>query len=276
MKPPHGYPADDSAFRSVLAHTWHQSRGTISLWTVYVCVGLFVAVAILDQIGLVSRQSSISVLGLSYVGIFRYCWLHQFFTAPLLHGGVVHLVFNMLSLWMLGPSVEAILGRGRYLLFSALCAASSMTGFLLFNWGTGNIVLGYSGVIFGILVAQGVFFPNNLIAIFAFFPLRMKYAVLILGAVELYLTISPEQGGIAHAAHLFGALSALIFLRGISWTHSAWAAMARLFRRPARRIIDGRKRGWRPLAWMTKKRTIKLPSATHRRYAPPKDIPWEL
>ena len=276
MKPPHAYPIDDGAFRSVLAYTWHQSRGTISLWMVYVCVGLFVAVAILDQVGLVSRQSSISVLGLSYVGIFRYCWLHQFLTAPLLHGGVIHLVFNMLSLWMLGPSVEGILGRGRYVLFSGLCATCSMMGFLLFNWGTGNIVLGYSGVIFGILVAQAVFFPDNVIAIFAFFPLRMKYAVFILGAVELYLTISPEQGGIAHAAHLFGALSAVICLRGISWTHSAWSATTRFVRRRVRGIGNHRKRIWRPLASATRKESIKLPGAAQPRKAPPKDIPWEL
>ena len=88
-----------------------------------------------------------------------------------------------------------------------------MVGFLVFNWGTGRIAVGYSGIIFGILVAQAMYFPNNVIAIFAFFPLKMKYAVFLLGTIELYLTLSPERGGIAHAAHLFGALAAFIYLR---------------------------------------------------------------
>jgi len=217
--------SDSESYRIRLAdglrQTWTRSLGSVSLTVVGVCVALFLAVAILDRTGVVPRQRAVAFLGLSYVGVFHYLWLHQFLTAPLMHGGVVHLVFNMLALWMLGPDVERALGRGRYVLFSGLCAAASMLGFLAFNWGTGNIVVGYSGVIFGILVAQAVFFPNNVIAIFAFFPLKMKYAVLLLGAVELYLTVSPEGAGIAHAAHLFGALAAIIYLKSPAW----WRAL---------------------------------------------------
>ena len=268
--------SDDWSFGSLLAHTWNRSRGTISLGLVYVCVGLFIGIAVLDQLGVVSRQSSLSVLGLSYVGAFHYLWLHQFLTAPLLHANVTHLLFNMLSLWMLGPSVERILGRGRYVVFSLLCAECSMFGFLMFNWGTGNIVLGYSGVVFGILVAQALFFPNNVIAIFAFFPLRMKYAVVLLGAVELYLTISPEQGGIAHAAHLFGALSALVYLRGTSWARSIWSATIRLFGRRSRPIPTPKERDWELLARMAAKRPVKPPPTPAPRPTHPKNVPWEL
>lgn len=275
MKDQPTHRAEDSRIATMLADTWFQSRGTVSLAILCLCVGLFIGVTVLDRVGFPSRQSCIAVLGLSYVGVFRHFWWYQFLTAPLLHANVTHLLFNMLSLWMLGPSVEKILGRRRYVLFSLLCAECSMIGFLLFNWGTGNIVLGYSGVIFGILVAQAVFFPDNVIAVFAFFPLRMKYAVLLLGAVELYLTISPEQGGIAHAAHLFGAISALIYLRGISWAHSAWTAASRLISHLPRRI-RGHMNGSRIMTSMDKKRSVKPSGAAQPRPAPPKDIPWEL
>jgi membrane associated rhomboid family serine protease len=191
---------------------------SVSLMLCGVCVALFLGVALLNLLGVVGRQQAVSTMGLSYVGIVQRHWLHQFLTAPLMHGGISHLLFNMLSLWMLGPGIEEKLGRGRYVVFSILCAASSMAGFLLFNWGTGNIVVGYSGVIFGILVAQAVFFPNNVIAIYAFFPLKMKYAVLLFAGVELYLTLSPEQGGgVAHAAHLFGALAAFVYIKAAQW-----------------------------------------------------------
>lgn len=227
-------------FGAVFRHAWERSRGSISLRIAGVCAAVFVGVAFLDRLGIVSRQNVVSVLGLSYVGIFQRLWLHQFLTAPLLHVGIAHLLFNMLSLWMLGPGVEHALGRRRYILFSIFCAVSSMAGFLLFNWGTGHIAVGYSGVIFGILVAQAMYFPNNVIAIFAFFPLKMKYAVLLLGVIELYLTISPEEGGVAHAAHLFGAVAAFAYLRILQWPGTRKAAHAT--RRPGRRDQANRSR----------------------------------
>ena len=212
-----GHPGFAEVFRSA----WRRSLGSISLVIMGICTALFLGVAVLDATGAVTRRDALTFLGLSYVGLFELHWLHQFVTAPLLHAGVAHLLFNMLSLWMLGPSVEKSLGKRNYVVFSALCAGASMGGFLLLNWGTGAVVTGYSGVIFGILVAQALLFPERRIAVFAFFPLKMKHAALLLGAVELYLTVSPESGGVAHAAHLFGAAAALGYLKGPAWYRKA-------------------------------------------------------
>ena len=235
------YDMQHPGFGAILRHAWERSCGSISLMIVGVCTLLFVGVAVLDLLNLVSRSEAISFLGLSYVGLSQRFWLHQFLTAPVMHRGIAHLLFNMLALWMLGPGVEKALGLRRYIFFSILCAVCSVVGFLLFNWGTGNIVLGYSGVIFGILVAQAIFFPNNVIAIFAFFPLKMKHAVILLGAVELYLTVSPEGAGIAHAAHLFGAVAALIYLQGFR-RHQARQAekKAKPQRKPKRKPVRKR------------------------------------
>jgi membrane associated rhomboid family serine protease len=176
-------------------------------------VAAYVAVALLDRTGLMSRGRIVTFLGLSYDGVVRHLWIHQFVTAALLHGGIAHLLFNMLSLWMLGPDVERQLGRGRYFLLSLLCAVSGFAGFLLFDWQGSAVAIGYSGVIFGIMVAQAFFFPNNAVYIFAVFPLKMKHAVILMGAIELYLTISPEGGGVANVAHLFGAIAAFAYLK---------------------------------------------------------------
>ena len=217
-----------------LRYIWRRSLGSISLAIVWVCVALFLAVMAFDILGVVPRQDMVSVLGLSYAGLFQRKFVFEFVTAPLLHANLTHLLFNMLSLWMLGPDVENRLGRTRYILFSGFCAISGMVGFLAFNWHTGHVVIGYSGVIFGILVAQAMFFPNNVVAIFAFFPLKMKYAVLLLGAVELYLTVSPEGAGVAHSAHLFGAVAAFAFLRITQWwtIRKARTAVGQLPARP--------------------------------------------
>jgi len=207
-------PTGRAGLRTVLRQTWLRSRRSISNLIVVACVVLFVLLVLLDLFGVASTRQSVSFLGLSYVGVFRRIWLHQFLTAPFVHDGLAPLAFNMLSLWMLGPTVERRLGRGRYLLFTLLCAGSSMVGFLIFSWGSAAVMFGYSGVIFGILVAQAVLYPDNLLVIFALFPLKMKHAAFLLGGIELYLTVAPQRDWLVHVAHLFGAVAALVYFKG--------------------------------------------------------------
>ena len=199
---------------TALRYIWDRSRKTISLAVVYVCVGLFVLVGLLAMFNLVPLGHSIAFLGISRPGIFSRLWIHQFVTSPLMHGGLMHILFNMLALWMLGPSVERSLGRRRYIILTLICAQSSMVMALLWSWGSPTVFMGYSGVIFGILVAQALLFPNNIIVIFFFFPMRMKRAVLLFGAMALYIVMTSPTGGPASMAHLTGALVAFVYLKG--------------------------------------------------------------
>lgn len=227
-----------AAFRGACS----RCAATLSVKIACVCVGLFVVVALLDATRVVDRQVAVSFLGLSHYGVWGRLWLHQFLTAPFLHASVVHLLFNMLTLCMLGPSVETILGRRRYIMLTLLCAATSMVAAFVAAAGTTTITLGYSGVIFGILVAQAVFFPNRTIIVFWFFPMRMRHAVLLFGAVELYLTVAPERAGIAHAAHLFGALAAFVFLRRLKASARSGVKRAAREARPAAVVRDEARR----------------------------------
>lgn len=196
----------------VLRGFWHTITSTVSGFVVAVCLSLFVLVTFFNIFHVSSTDRIVSLLGLSYSGIVEHKWFFQFFSAPLLHVGVVHLAFNMLALWMLGPDIEYAMGRARYILFSLSCSFLALVGFLLLDGNGGGIVLGYSGIIFGILVAQAVLFPDRLIYVYFFFPIKMKYAVLIMGAIELYLVFSQSASGIAHSAHVFGALGGLVWL----------------------------------------------------------------
>jgi membrane associated rhomboid family serine protease len=196
----------------------------VSILVVATCTTLFLVLTALRLLHLVGWQQALYVLALSREGLFQRLWLFQLLTAPLLHVDAIHLAFNMLTLWMLGPDVEAALGR-RYIIFSILCAQSASAAFLLWNPGPGAITCGYSSVIFGILVAQAVFFPNRTLYIYAFFPLKMKYAAIILGAVEAYLSVTPGQRGVAHVCHLFGALGGWVYL--LSARRYAWKPRAK-------------------------------------------------
>jgi len=201
-----------SGFGGLFAAAWQRSQGSLSLLMVGVCVAVFLATELLHRSGAVSLDTLYSYLALSHEGVLRHGRVYQFITAPLLHGDVGHLLFNMLALWMLGPGVERVLGRGRYVRFSILCALCSMLGQFLVSWGGEYYALGYSGVIFGILVGQAIYFPDHII-ILMFFPMRMRHAAILLAAVELYLTVSQPGSGIAHAAHLFGGVAAFVYLR---------------------------------------------------------------
>ncbi len=211
-------------FSAIWRQTFGRVRGTATSVLAWSCIAMFVAVFLLDRLNTVSQEQIFYLFGLSYDGVVRHVRLHQFITAALLHGSLAHLLFNMLTLWMLGPAIEAALGRGRYLFFSFFCAACGFAGFLLFGRGGGGIAIGYSGVIFGILVAQAVFSPNSVLYFFGLFPMRMKHAVLLLGAIALYMTLSPQRDGVAHAAHLFGALGAFMYLKLPSLWRGRWRA----------------------------------------------------
>ena len=189
----------------------------VSFVIIGVCTIVFLAVALLQATGSASGGRACAFLGLSRFGVVDHHWYHEFLTAPFLHGGVLHLVFNMLALWMLGPAVEAILGWKRYLVFSALCALTAELGHLAFAATPFDVVFGYSAVIFGILVAQAVYFPDAILYIFAFFPLRMRYAVFVLGAMEAYLTFNGEGSKTSHLSHLLGAVTGLVLVKFWRW-----------------------------------------------------------
>ena len=185
---------------------------SLSSAIVIVCVALFIGLKALAAADVLSWDQAVSLLGLSCAGLVERHQFFQLVTAALLHANITHLAFNMLALWMLGPDLERTLGRRGYALFSVVCAASAWTGFLLLDGGRGAIVCGYSGIIFGVLVAQAWFFPSRRIYIYGIFPLRMVHAALILGGIELLLTVSETGSGIAHSAHVFGAAGALVYL----------------------------------------------------------------
>jgi membrane associated rhomboid family serine protease len=173
----------------------------------------FLVFAVLNAAGILNWQQTFWIFGLSKAGAIDKFRLFQFVTAPLVHSSLLHLCFNMLTLWMLGPGVEAVLGRNRYLLFSTGCALTGEIALLLLTDGPRMIVMGYSSVIYGLLVAQAVCFPNNTLYMFGLFPLKMKYAVLMLAGIELYLSLASGAGQVLHVGHLFGAAAALVMLK---------------------------------------------------------------
>ncbi|MBS0516263.1 MAG: rhomboid family intramembrane serine protease [Proteobacteria bacterium] len=135
-----------------------------------------------------------------------------------LHGGITHIAFNMLALWMFGGPVEQALGSRRYTFFYFVCvigaAFAQLATIHYFKPGDFYPTLGASGGVFGIMLAYAMIYPSARI-IMIFFPVPIPAPIAVLGymAVELVLGVTGTQEGVAHFAHLGGAAAGFVLLR---------------------------------------------------------------
>ena len=149
-----------------------------------------------------------------------YPW--QLVTYGFLHGGMMHLVFNMFMLWMFGRELEIIMGTRRFLTYYMTCViGAGVIQLLVSAWqGSPYPVVGASGGVFGLLLAFGMTFPNRMIMLlFPPIPMKAKYMVVLFGILELYLGISGRAPGIANFAHLGGMLFGFLLLQ--HWSKAA-------------------------------------------------------
>jgi membrane associated rhomboid family serine protease len=179
----------------------------------------------------------------------------QIITYMFMHGGFMHIFFNMFALFVFGPMLEYTMGPKRFLQYYFITGIGALALQMLvqaieihqvigtFTVPNGDIspysdqpgfqklvgiysplagIVGASGAIFGLLVAFGMMFPNvELFIMFIPLPVKAKYAVIGYIVWELYGGLSPTPGdSVAHFAHLGGALVGFILIK-IWGTHKA-------------------------------------------------------
>jgi membrane associated rhomboid family serine protease len=206
---------DGQALGRFLEQNWQQGLGSLSVKLIYGCVSVFVVVSALDLLGIASRQQVAALFGLSYVGIFRHQWLYQLLTAPWFELNVQPLVFEVLSLWLFGPSLEKELGRWRFVLLLLLCAAASEAAFLVVARGSNAILMGLSSVTAGLFMAQACFFADQFIPVNLFFRVKLKYAAYLMIAVQLFMTLvsEPIETRWLQLSQLAGPVVGFVFAR---------------------------------------------------------------
>jgi membrane associated rhomboid family serine protease len=136
----------------------------------------------------------------------------QLLTYMFLHFDFMHILFNMLALWMFGMELEHTLGSRKFLLYYILCGVGGGIANLLMGpmFQHPAPTIGASGAVYGVLLAYGLIFPENTIYIYFLLPIKAKYFVLIYLGIEI-LAVG-NQDMVAHLAHLGGALTGYIFL----------------------------------------------------------------
>jgi rhomboid family protein len=161
----------------------------------------------------------ITVLGLTPVAVVERLSVWQLGTYMFLHGGIFHLLFNMLALWMFGTELERRWGTRYFLKFYFVCGIGAGVLTVLFSlmpFGFAqqvhySVVIGASGAIYALLLAYALYFPDRPILLIVFFvPARI--CMIILGGIELLSSVS-GVGGVANATHLGGILVGYLFLK---------------------------------------------------------------
>ncbi len=137
-----------------------------------------------------------------------------------LHGGWMHLIGNMLFLWVFGDNVEDALGHVRFLLFYLLCGVFAGYAHSIMMPSSGIPLIGASGAVAGVIAAYLMLHPNVLVWVLAFGVISARLrAVWVLGAwvlIQFVSLLSAGQSGTAWWAHIGGLLAGavlILFLR---------------------------------------------------------------
>ena len=139
-------------------------------------------------------------------------------TYMFLHGGLSHILFNMIALYFFGSRVEMRLGPER---FFALYFVGGISGALMsFAFEPRAAVIGASGAVFGVMLAFARFWPRDQIFIWGIIPIEARWLVGISTAMALFGGFS-GGGGVAHFAHLGGFVGAWFYLLFLERRHGA-------------------------------------------------------
>lgn len=179
---------------------------------IIICVVIYMFDFVVSHIGIQFGGYYLNeIFGLVPAFVKDRNWVWQFVTYIFMHGHPLHILLNMLILWYFGAEIELKLGELNFLKYFLVCGV----GAGLFNFGVNvafsnaaaltHPIIGASGAIFGILAAYGIFFGNRYFLVFFLFPMKAKYFVLLMAAIELVMGVdSNPHDNVAHFAHLGG------------------------------------------------------------------------
>lgn len=141
-----------------------------------------------------------------------YAWVRPWtpVTYMFVHGGLTHLLFNMLGLYFFGSRLEVRLGSDRFL---RLYLVSGLTGAILsLIFKPTTPIIGASAAVFGVMLGFARYWPRERIYIWGILPIEARWLVVLTTALALWSGFSGAQSGIAHFAHLGGYLGAWLYL----------------------------------------------------------------
>lgn len=157
---------------------------------------------------IIGKYTYFSYFALVPSDIFTRPWI--LITHMFLHADGLHILFNMMFLFFLGPELERRVGGKRFLLIyfiSGLVAALGYSFWTLFVQGTNGSAVGASGALMGIFACLAILAPDIVVYVY-FIPMKIIYALIFFALLDLFLGSSGDL--IAHSAHLSGVVAGLV------------------------------------------------------------------
>jgi membrane associated rhomboid family serine protease len=135
-------------------------------------------------------------------------------TYMFLHGGIMHILFNMIGLYFFGPRLEARIGSRDFIILYLVSGIMGAVLSYVFLFLTGpTAIVGASGAVFGVLYGFAHYWPHERIYIWAVLPVPARGMVLGVAALSIYFGITGTGGAVAHFAHLGGFVGGWAYLK---------------------------------------------------------------
>ncbi|MEK6630311.1 MAG: rhomboid family intramembrane serine protease [Acidobacteriota bacterium] len=182
-------------------------------------VRLLIAANVVGYLVSLALPSLTIWLGLIPAAIVERWWVWQPVTYMFQHGGLFHLLFNMLALWMFGVELERQWGTRFFMTYYFVTGVGAalttvLVSLLPFGFAESlyvSVTVGASGAIYGLLLAYAWSYPDRPLYMYLLFPIPAKVFVLIMGAIS-FLSATSGGDGIAHATHLGGLVVGYLYL----------------------------------------------------------------
>ena len=175
-------------------------------WLIAANVGVYFL-----QVTLLGEINVFNALGLDPARFPTTWWTIA--TYMFVHDGLFHLAFNMFSLWMFGPRIEQAWGVRPFVYFYMWCGIGGAIAHMLLD-GSADLV-GASAAIMGVLLAYALRWPDEEVYLFGVIPMKTRWLVIWLAAINLAMGVSSTRGGggIAWFAHIGGLAFGWVYLR---------------------------------------------------------------
>lgn len=186
---------------------------------VLICAGVYLVQVICSAIAPGIGEYLKIYLGLvPTLTVHGYVW--QLVTYSILHAGLMHLLVNMLMLWMFGWQEEQDWGGRKFLEFYLFCVVGAALVTIAVAYASlpgltpRTVTIGASGGIYGVLMAFGMLYGDQTVFLFPIpISLKAKYLVAILIFLVIIATFQPSQGGVANFAHLGGLFFGFVYVK---------------------------------------------------------------
>ena len=203
---------------------------------------LLIANVIVFFLQMIGRGQLVSVFGLVPYWTWSRFYIWQFVTYMFLHGGFWHIMINMYMLWMFGCELERMWGSKAFLKYYFITGIGAGLFYTLLSATSTIPTIGASGAIYGIMTAYALMFPERKIMwIFPPIIMNVRTMVLIWIGISVVSGVFGSADGIAHFAHLGGALVGYLYVKQ-DWRLNAWIEQIRQWNRRRRMRVYREKK----------------------------------